>query len=185
MSPRKKGKDIESEVEESEVDAEAEIVEVSVGAETEAMGDEMEVVAKVPEEAAEAEIFEVSAGGWAGEAASAGTEVVAEALEKATKVDTAAEEETPGAEAGTTAEGKEMDVKKVNLKTLARDLYQMGLDLGLGLTPDEAALLTSETKLPPFISEEGEKEFREGLVEAYQEMLDERLQGLKQKLGVG
>ena len=68
-------------------------------------------------------------------------------------------------------------------KTLARDLYQMGLDFGL--PPDEAALLTSETKLPTFISKEGEKEFMEGLVEAYQTMLDERLQSLGQKLGVG
>ncbi|MCK4449321.1 MAG: hypothetical protein KAX26_01890, partial [Anaerolineae bacterium] len=131
-----------------------------------------------PEEAAEAEILEVSAGGWAGEVASAGTEVVAEAPVEAAEVGVVAEDAEMGVK-------KARKAKKVNLKTLARDLYQMGLDLGLGLTPDEAALLTSETKLPPFINEEGNKEFREGLVEAYQEMLDERLQDLKQKLGVG
>jgi hypothetical protein len=59
----------------------------------------------------------------------------------------------------------------------------MGLDFGL--PPDEAALLTSETRLPTFISKKGEKEFKEGLVEAYQTMLDERLRSIKQKLGVG
>lgn len=81
------------------------------------------------------------------------------------------------------AEGeKKMSDRKVNLKTLARDLYQMGLELGL--PPDEAALLTSETKLPTFIGREDKNKFKQGLVEAYQEMLDERLQDLKQKLGV-
>lgn len=132
---------------------------------------------------AEEESVEVSAEARAGEAVSAETEVVAEATEKAAAVGVAEVEEKPGAEAGTVAEGEEMGAKKVNLKTLARNLYQMGLDFGL--PPDEAALLTGETKLPTFISKEGEKEFREGLVEAYQEMLDERLQGLKQTLGVG
>ena len=37
------------------------------------------------------------------------------------------------------------DVRKINLKALARDLYQTGL--ALGLTPDEAALLMSEMEL--------------------------------------
>lgn len=46
----------------------------------------------------------------------------------------------------TGAENVELDVDKVNLKALARDLYQTGL--ALGLTPDEAALLTSEMELP-------------------------------------
>ena len=78
------------------------------------------------------------------------------------------------AEAGSLVEAKEKGVKKarktkkVNFKTLAEDLYYMGLDLDL--RPDEAALLTSETKLPPFISDEGQKEFRDGVVDAYQEM---------------
>jgi len=70
----------------------------------------------------------------------------------------------------------------VYLGTMARNLYQMGLDLGLA--PDEAALLTAETRLPAFVDTAGEREFKEGLVEAYQEMLDERLQSLKQQLGV-
>ena len=39
-----------------------------------------------------------------------------------------------------------MDANKVNLKKLARDLYQIGLDLGL--TPDEAARLTTTMALP-------------------------------------
>jgi hypothetical protein len=41
-----------------------------------------------------------------------------------------------------------MDANKVNLKKLARDLYQIGLDLGL--TPDEAARLTTTMALPFF-----------------------------------
>jgi hypothetical protein len=36
--------------------------------------------------------------------------------------------------------------KKMDLQTLAQDLYLMGLTLGL--TPDEAALLTKEMELP-------------------------------------
>jgi len=70
----------------------------------------------------------------------------------------------------------------VYFRTMARNLYQMGLDLGLA--PDEVALLTAETRLPAFVDTAGEREFKEGLVEAYQEMLDERLQSLKQQLGV-
>ena len=70
----------------------------------------------------------------------------------------------------------------VYLGTMARNLYQMGLDLGLA--PDEAALLTAETRLPAFVSDEGQEEFKRGLINAYQEMLDERLQSLKQQLGV-
>lgn len=147
MSPRRKRKDVETEV------------------------------------GAEEETVEVSAEAITGEAASAKMEVVTEAPEEAAEVSAAAEEEKSGAEAGTVAEGEEIGAKKVNLKTLARDLYQMGLDFGL--PPDEAALLTSETKLPTFINRKGEKEFREGLIEAYQAMLDKRLQSLKQKLGIG
>ncbi len=70
----------------------------------------------------------------------------------------------------------------VRLKTMARNLYQMGLDLEL--TPDEAAMLTAETRLPTFVSEKGQKEFKRGLISAYQEMLDGRLQSLKQQLGI-
>jgi len=132
---------------------------------------------------AEEETVEVSAEAMAGEAVSAETEVVAETPEEAAEVGATEVEEKPSAKTGTVAEGEEMGAKKANLKTLARELYQMGLDFGL--PPDEAALLTSETKLPTFINKEGEKEFKEGLVEAYQTMLDERLQSLRQKLGVG
>ena len=39
-----------------------------------------------------------------------------------------------------------MDANKVNLKKLARELYQKGLDLGL--TPDEAARLSTTMALP-------------------------------------
>ena len=76
----------------------------------------------------------------------------------------------------------EMETGKVNLGDLSRNLYQMGLDLGLA--PDEAALLTAETRLPTFVSDEGQGEFKRGLISAYQEMLDGRLQSLKQQLGV-
>jgi hypothetical protein len=41
-----------------------------------------------------------------------------------------------------------MDANKVNLKKLARDLYRIGLDLGL--TPDEAARLSTTMALPFF-----------------------------------
>ena len=41
-----------------------------------------------------------------------------------------------------------MDANKVNLKELARNLYHTGLDLGL--TPDEAARLTTTMALPFF-----------------------------------
>jgi hypothetical protein len=85
-----------------------------------------------------------------GEAPGAEMGVATEMLKKA------AEAGTPSAGRGTAAEGEEMRVKKLNLKTLARELYQMGLDLGL--TPDEAALLTSEMELP-FIGNEGEGDF--------------------------
>lgn len=66
--------------------------------------------------------------------------------------------------------------------TMARNLYQVGLDLGL--TPDEAAMLTAETRLPVFVSEKSQEEFKQGLVSVYQEMLDGRLQSLKQQLGL-
>ena len=39
-----------------------------------------------------------------------------------------------------------MSAEEVNLNTVAEDLYQTGLDLGL--TPAEAALLVSEMALP-------------------------------------
>lgn len=140
-------------------------------------------------------------------------EVVAkdpETASTASDMDTAAQEKEPGGEPDIAAEGQEKSVRKrrksaeekersakadtvaerkkgpktntVNLKALARDLYQVGLDLGL--PPDEAALLTSETKLPAFINKEGEAEFKEGLIEGYQDMLDERVQNLKSQLGV-
>jgi len=129
--------------------------------------------ADVEKVGAEKEIFEANV-----------EEKLAEAAEKAAEVSATAKEKEPDAETATgTKDEKQTSGRKVNLKTLARDLYQMGLDLGL--PPDEAALLTSETKLPTFIGGEDKKEFKQGLVEAYQEMLDERLQGLKQKLGVG
>ena len=46
------------------------------------------------------------------------------------------------------SEGKEpgTSAEEVNLSTVAEDLYQTGLDLGL--TPTEAALLVSEMALP-------------------------------------
>lgn len=113
-------------------------------------------------------------------------EAAAETSEEAAGVDAAGEEE-PKAKTDTVAAGEKKTRKKratkVNLKSLARDLYQMGLDLGL--PPDEAALLTSETKLPAFVNQKAEAEFKEGLIEGYQEMLDERVQNLKHQLGVG
>ena len=113
-------------------------------------------------------------------------EAAAETWEEAAGVDAAGEEE-PKAKTDTAAAGEKKTRKKratkVNLKSLARDLYQMGLDLGL--PPDEAALLTSETKLPAFVNQKAEEEFKEGLIEGYQEMLNERVQNLKHQLGVG
>ncbi|TKJ31292.1 MAG: hypothetical protein CEE40_01940 [Chloroflexi bacterium B3_Chlor] len=115
-------------------------------------------------------------------------EAAAETSEKAAGVDAAGEgEEESKAKTDTVAAGEKKAgkkrAKKVNLKSLARNLYQMGLDLGL--PPDEAALLTSETKLPAFVNQEAEEEFKEGLIEGYQEMLNERVQNLKHQLGVG
>ena len=49
-----------------------------------------------------------------------------------------------------------MDANKVNLKKLARDLYQIGLDLGL--MPDEAARLTTTMALPFFSTSTGAKD---------------------------
>jgi hypothetical protein len=174
MSPRKR-------VEKTEVSAEEETVEVSAVTEVAVESPESvlsEVEGPVTSAGSVRRLSEVE-----GPVTSAGSvRRLSEVEGEAAEVSTAAEEETPSAEAGTVAGGEEMGVKKVNLKTLARNLYQMGLNLGL--PPDEAALRTSETKLPTFISAEGEKEFKGGLVEAYQAMLDERLQSLKQKLGM-
>ena len=161
MSPRKKHGD---ENVETEAGVEEETGETSAA---DWMSAEEEAVIETPEETAEASTTE--------EEPVAETEVVAETPEEAAEVSVTAEEKE-GVETSAIA-------GKVNLKTLASGLYQMGLDLGLA--PDEAALLTSETKLPAFIGEEGVEEFKQGLVEAYQEMLDERLHSLKQKLGVG
>lgn len=132
---------------------------------------------------AEEETFEVSAEAGAGKATSAETDVVAEATGEASEVDAAAEAEKPGTKAVATTESEEMGDKAVNLKVLARSLYQMGLEIGLA--PDEAALVTSKTRLPAFVTKEEEREFKEGLVEAYQEVLDESLQSLRHQLGVG
>ncbi len=127
------------------------------------------------EAGAEGEAVEINTGDWMSEA-----ETEAEVSEEIAAI----EEQEPSAEAETVAEDEEqMGENKVALKALGRNLYQMGLDLGL--EPDEAALLTGETQLPAFIGEESAEEFKQGLVEAYQEMLDQRLHSLKQKLGVG
>lgn len=64
------------------------------------------------------------------------------------------------AERGTVTEGEEMESMMLNLQTLARELYQTGLDLGL--TPAEAALLTSEMSLPLLVSNEGQGDLAAG-----------------------
>lgn len=61
----------------------------------------------------------------------------------------------------------------VHLKALAEALFGMGLDRGL--SPDQAVLQASATSLPPFVTDEGRREFRELLVEAYRESLNEQL----------
>ena len=64
------------------------------------------------------------------------------------------------AEKSTATEGEEMESMMLNLQALARELYQTGLDLGL--TPAEAALLTSEMSLPLLVSNEGEGDLAAG-----------------------
>jgi hypothetical protein len=61
----------------------------------------------------------------------------------------------------------------VHLKALAEALFGMGLDRGL--SPDQAVLQASATSLPPFVTDEARREFRELLVEAYRESLNEQL----------
>jgi len=127
------------------------------------------------EAGAEGEAAEINTAAWMSEA-----ETEAETPEETAAI----EEQEPSVDAEAVAgNGEQMGENKVDLKALGRNLYQMGLDLGL--EPDEAALITGETKLPAFIDEESAEEFKQGLVEAYQEMLDQRLHSLKQKLGVG
>ena len=176
MSPRKKQKDEDVE---TEVGAEEEAVEMSAAAwSPEAVSVEAEAAAETPEETAEASAIIEE------QEPSAEADAAAEAPEETAEVDTTIEEQEPSAEAEAVAgNGEQMGENKMDLKALGRNLYQMGLNLGLA--PDEAALLTGETKLPAFIGEEGAEEFKQGLVEAYQEMLDQRLHSLKQKLGVG
>ena len=132
---------------------------------------------------AEEETLEVSAEAGADKAVSDEVEDATETAGEVSEVDAAVEAEGSGIEAVATKRSKEMDVNAVNLKALARSLYQMGLDIGLA--PDEAALVTSKTRLPAFITKEDERKFKEGLVEAYQEVLDESLQSLRRQLGVG
>lgn len=132
---------------------------------------------------AEEETLEVSAEAGADKAVSDEVDDATETAGEVSEVDAAVEAEGSGIEAVATKRSEEMDVNAVNLKALARSLYQMGLDIGLA--PDEAALVTSKTRLPAFITKEDEREFKEGLVEAYQEVLDESLQSLRRQLGVG
>ncbi len=60
-----------------------------------------------------------------------------------------------------------------HLKALAEALFGMGLDSGL--SPDQAVLQASATSLPPFVTDEGRREFKGLLVKAYRESLDEQL----------
>jgi hypothetical protein len=132
---------------------------------------------------AEGETFEMSTEAGADKAVSDEVDDATETAGEVSEVDAAVKAEGSGIEAVATKRSEEMDVNAVNLKALARSLYQMGLDIGLA--PDEAALVTSKTRLPAFITKEDEREFKEGLVEAYQEVLDKSLQSLRRQLGVG
>jgi hypothetical protein len=132
---------------------------------------------------AEEETFEVSPEAGADKAVSDEVDDATETAGEVSEVNAAVEAEGSGIEAVATKRSEEMNINAVNLKALARSLYQMGLDIGLA--PDEAALVTSKTRLPAFITKEDEREFKEGLVEAYQEVLDESLQSLRRQLGVG
>lgn len=131
-----------------------------------------EVEAAMTEEAVLVEVEEPSAEAVVEEEAEVLAEVAAEAGPEEAAEEVAPEEPSEEKEAG-----------EVDFKAFARYLYRMGL--GLGLAADEAAVLTSETKLPKFVGDQASGEFAQGLVEAYQEMLDERLDNIKQKLGVG
>jgi hypothetical protein len=70
-----------------------------------------------------------------------------------------------------------------NLRTMATSLFQMGLHCGL--SPDEAALQVSETRLPAFVTDEDQEEFKECLVDAYRESLTERVKELRRAMGFG
>lgn len=171
MSPRKKDDDVKIEMsaEEEALGASAEATAgQAASAETEEKEPGIETGTRRKRKRAgnEGEVIEASVEAKADQAVSAETE------EKESDVETDA-----------VTKSKEPDVGDMSLKVLSGYLYQMGLDRGL--PPDEAALLTGETKLPPFITEAGEREFKEGLLAAYQEMLDERLQSLKHKLNMG
>jgi hypothetical protein len=67
-------------------------------------------------------------------------------------------------------------------RVLAKTLFQAGLDRGL--SPDQSALRVSEAKLPASITDEGQEEFKEWLVEAYRESLDQQVRQLRQRMGL-
>jgi hypothetical protein len=76
-----------------------------------------------------------------------------------------------------------MDAHKVNLKKLARDLYQIGLDLGL--TPDEAAHLTTTMELPFLGTGTVSKELGGAGCQRLSRDTYQRLHSLVRKLSVG
>ncbi len=58
------------------------------------------------------------------------------------------------------------------LKALAEALFRMGLECGL--SADQAVLEASATSLPPFISDEDRREFKDLLLEAHRESVGEQ-----------
>jgi len=67
------------------------------------------------------------------------------------------------------------------LKGLAETLFHMGLNHGL--TPREAALEAGKTELPSFIADAGRKEFKQWLVQVYQESLRDQVAKLREDMG--
>ncbi len=70
---------------------------------------------------------------------------------------------------------------QTDLRSLARALFQMGLDRGLN--PHQAALQASRTRLPDFIEDERREEFKTWLIEAYEESLRDQVETLRRDMG--
>ncbi len=107
-------------------------------------------------------------------------EVVAET--EGAEVGAGVEGEKPGVEVSVEAVSAEAVSEGGDIKTMARVLYRLGLEAGLGR--DEAALQASETKFPAFIGEEDYRKFKEELFDAYREAFENHLQDLRRQMDI-